>query len=768
MQNFVQQQDQIPSNTQCQILPNYGNAQVLSQSDDFVERQDYSQKGESIQDFAVLSQQVHQQAVQIDTEMQDATSTITKQSGISSIRRVKSKSRLRNNLWENKSIKRSRQMKKRQREKQKQQQSCEIPQQNRASETNSLIDKICSLNINEVSSRLNRPPKQPRQKKPRAQCPSAERISLDRKPRMEKPLYNLTQLSQNSVRLNRFSTSQATVINQDYEPMEIEVADSFDPNKPYDKIYITQNEVDEDIQCDVCLEYDFEDDDQIILCELCNAACHQSCYGSELLNGLTTESWYCQRCRELREKPEMRCTEIKCFLCPDVDGLMKKVDHEKWAHLICVNWNQDIYYTDQLKEAISGEVMPQRYHLACNKCKVSNIGACIQCDFKNCPRSYHVRCAVRRGLIHEWSEYEERYGDQLDQHFVPMFCCNHQDQGSKIFKQQGQQGLISKQFTKEFREKMAQLNIAKKSKSCKSKSALNKKKVIKSKQALVKKESNLKLRTKLGKLRETELKRLRANMRVNLKAKSKSQRKSKILAKRAQTKKIIKKTKQISSSNKQKLSKIAQKKSQKIQGPVGKQKQQQKQQKRNGRSLARSQSKSKVKPTKNQNQKRKSSQQNTRESMVDQARNMVPPQLQSQFDQFINMVQTNMPMLLNQNGLNPFQAALPLLNMNTMNAERRNISGKRLGQQNEKDMFNSFLKINSKTNDNNSSRINGKYRSKSKGKKIVEATQKQQNLGQVGSTLGFNAFGMPNIQLGQSPFMNTGLLGSDFQIKKLN
>jgi len=29
-----------------------------------------------------------------------------------------------------------------------------------------------------------------------------------------------------------------------------------------------------------------EDDDEIILCDLCNVAVHQTCYGSELLNGV--------------------------------------------------------------------------------------------------------------------------------------------------------------------------------------------------------------------------------------------------------------------------------------------------------------------------------------------------------------------------------------------------------------------------------------------------------------------------------------------------
>jgi hypothetical protein len=54
--------------------------------------------------------------------------------------------------------------------------------------------------------------------------------------------------------------------------MEVD-EDNFNPNNPYEKIFITYDN-DDDIQCDICLEYDHEDDDQIVICDLCNAATH--------------------------------------------------------------------------------------------------------------------------------------------------------------------------------------------------------------------------------------------------------------------------------------------------------------------------------------------------------------------------------------------------------------------------------------------------------------------------------------------------------------
>ena len=35
--------------------------------------------------------------------------------------------------------------------------------------------------------------------------------------------------------------------------------------------------------------------------------------------------------------------EVRCLLCPDLDGLIIKVGSH-WVHKTCVNWNNDIYF----------------------------------------------------------------------------------------------------------------------------------------------------------------------------------------------------------------------------------------------------------------------------------------------------------------------------------------------------------------------------------------------------------------------------------------
>lgn len=87
-------------------------------------------------------------------------------------------------------------------------------------------------------------------------------------------------------------------VEKKQEDTKMEIDEPIDQNDPYAKIKISSVS-DEDIQCDICLEFDHEDDDQIVICELCNAATHQTCYGGNIHNKLPKGDWYCDRCTVL-------------------------------------------------------------------------------------------------------------------------------------------------------------------------------------------------------------------------------------------------------------------------------------------------------------------------------------------------------------------------------------------------------------------------------------------------------------------------------------
>lgn len=72
------------------------------------------------------------------------------------------------------------------------------------------------------------------------------------------------------------------------------------------KFWVAVNDIDDDINCDICLDDDVDDEktDDLVLCDHCNVAVHQSCYGHDILKKFPdTQYWYCQRCRELMKQP---------------------------------------------------------------------------------------------------------------------------------------------------------------------------------------------------------------------------------------------------------------------------------------------------------------------------------------------------------------------------------------------------------------------------------------------------------------------------------
>ena len=108
----------------------------------------------------------------------------------------------------------------------------------------------------------------------------------------------------------------------------------------------------EEAICDVCLDCYGYDDDELILCELCNrfvifllSAIHQSCYGSDL-DIIPEGNWFCSRCTYLMENELVDPKSIKCLFCPELKGIMKNIGDNIWAHVVCVNWIPEIYFVN--------------------------------------------------------------------------------------------------------------------------------------------------------------------------------------------------------------------------------------------------------------------------------------------------------------------------------------------------------------------------------------------------------------------------------------
>jgi hypothetical protein len=71
----------------------------------------------------------------------------------------------------------------------------------------------------------------------------------------------------------------------------------------------------------------------------------------------------------LKNNPQVKCNEIKCLFCPEVEGILKQITLDNWVHPICVNWIPEIWFADEkLKDSLAGSIDRSRYGLSCGRC----------------------------------------------------------------------------------------------------------------------------------------------------------------------------------------------------------------------------------------------------------------------------------------------------------------------------------------------------------------------------------------------------------------
>lgn len=91
---------------------------------------------------------------------------------------------------------------------------------------------------------------------------------------------------------------------------------------------------------------------------------------------------------------------VSCIFCPGEGGAFKQTTNSRWAHLLCANWIPEVGVANTVyMEPIDNidKIPASRWKLTCYICKM-RMGACIQCETKNCFRAFHVTCARKAHL----------------------------------------------------------------------------------------------------------------------------------------------------------------------------------------------------------------------------------------------------------------------------------------------------------------------------------------------------------------------------------
>ncbi|CAN1264057.1 Histone-lysine N-methyltransferase ATX4 [Linum perenne] len=167
-------------------------------------------------------------------------------------------------------------------------------------------------------------------------------------------------------------------------------------------------------RCAVCRWVEDWDYNKIIICNRCQIAVHQECYGARHVQDFT--SWVCKAC----ETPEIK---RECCLCPVKGGALKPTDVETlWVHITCAWFRPEVAFAsdEKMEPALGILCIPSNSFVKiCVICKQIH-GSCTQCC--KCSTYYHAMCASRAGYRMELHCLETK-GKQTTK--MVSYCAYH-------------------------------------------------------------------------------------------------------------------------------------------------------------------------------------------------------------------------------------------------------------------------------------------------------------------------------------------------------
>ncbi|XP_054767881.2 protein AF-10-like isoform X1 [Lytechinus pictus] len=133
----------------------------------------------------------------------------------------------------------------------------------------------------------------------------------------------------------------------------------------------------------------------------CNVAVHQACYG---IVAVPTGPWFCRKCES-----QERAARVRCELCPQREGALKRTDNGSWAHVVCALYIPEVCFgnVSTMEPILLAMIPHERYNKSCFLCETkgreskATTGCCMTCNRNGCRQSFHVTCAQQEGLLCE-------------------------------------------------------------------------------------------------------------------------------------------------------------------------------------------------------------------------------------------------------------------------------------------------------------------------------------------------------------------------------
>uniref|UniRef100_A0A1I7YET9 PHD finger protein 14 n=1 Tax=Steinernema glaseri TaxID=37863 RepID=A0A1I7YET9_9BILA len=165
-------------------------------------------------------------------------------------------------------------------------------------------------------------------------------------------------------------------------------------------------------RCTLCLNLKSKKKEELLQCDKCGIAVHESCYGpmdyhddnASQSSSSSTEPWFCEPCLYgLLEPPY-------CTMCPNRFGAFKRAEGGDWVHLNCALWTAGVTFLDEHHmAAVSWRGVDSREFgkKACSLCEdkiEARTGITTQCDAALCKSFFHISCAQKHGLLFDHTD----------------------------------------------------------------------------------------------------------------------------------------------------------------------------------------------------------------------------------------------------------------------------------------------------------------------------------------------------------------------------
>lgn len=164
----------------------------------------------------------------------------------------------------------------------------------------------------------------------------------------------------------------------------------------------------EEVPCEICGDCDTSNCNVIVLCDDCDLAVHQECYG---VSHIPEGPWLCRPCTERRRSNSS--LRAKCLLCPWPGGALRKTTDHRWVHSLCAymvpETAMSFVPSDPYDLVDVCTLHADRAKLKCVLCRgdcqleISGNGYPIQCASKLCHVAFHPMCARAAGWYLQYS-----------------------------------------------------------------------------------------------------------------------------------------------------------------------------------------------------------------------------------------------------------------------------------------------------------------------------------------------------------------------------